>query len=77
MLCKHLILKDHFIHNFPNFPREDGFKLKEGKFRLDIRKKSFTVKVMRHWNGLPREVVDALSPKTFEVSLDWALSNLI
>ena len=55
----------------------DGFKLKEGRFRLDIRKKVFTMRVVRHWHRLPREVVDAPSLETFKVRLDWAMSNLI
>ena len=52
-------------------------KLKEGRFWLDTRKKSFTVRVVRHWNRLPKGVVDAPSLKTFKSRLDQALSNLI
>ncbi|KFQ92396.1 hypothetical protein Y956_08326, partial [Nipponia nippon] len=57
--------------------RGNGFKLKEGRFRLDIRKKFFTMRVAKHWNRLPREVVDAPSLETFKNRLDGALSNLM
>jgi len=55
----------------------NGFKLKKGRFRLDIRKKSFTLRMVRHWNRLPRDVVDAPSPETFKARLDQALGNLM
>jgi len=53
------------------------FKLKEGRFRLDIRKKFFTMRVVKHWNRLPREVVDATSLEMFKARLDGALSSLV
>ena len=57
--------------------RGNYFKLEEGRFRLDIRKQFFTVRVVRHWNGLPSKVMDACSLKAFKARLDGALSNLI
>jgi len=55
--------------------RGSSFKLKEGSCRLDIRKKFFTVWVVRHWNRFPREVVGAPSLAVFKARLDGALSN--
>jgi len=56
-----------------NRTRGNVFKLREGRFRLDMRKKSFTVRVVRHWHRL----VDAPSLQSFKVRLDQALGNLI
>ena len=68
--------KGLFIKACNIWTRGNGFKLEEGRFRLDIRKKFFTMRVVRHWNRLP-EVVDAPSLEAFKARLDGALSNLI
>ena len=57
--------------------RGNGFKLKEGGFRLYRRKQLFMMRVVRHWNRLPREFVAAPSLEVFKARLDGALSNLI
>jgi len=57
--------------------RGNGVKPEEGRFRLDIKKKFFTLRVVRHWNRLPREAVAAPSLAVFKARLDWALSNLV
>ena len=66
-----------FIRAGSNRMKENGFKLEEGRFRLDIRKKFFTVKVVRQWNRLSSEVVDDPSLEAFKARLDGALSNLV
>lgn len=57
--------------------RGNGFKLREGRFRLDVRGKFFTMSVVRCMNRLPRDVVDARSLKVFKARLDGALCNLV
>lgn len=51
--------------------------MKEVRFKLDVRKKFFTMGVVRHWNRLLRETVDAPSKELFKVKLHRALRNLI
>ena len=60
-----------------NRTRNNGFKLREGRFRLVIRHTFFTMRVVKHWHRLPREVVEAPSLETFKARLDGALSNLV
>ena len=57
--------------------RGNDFKLEDGRFTLDIRKKFLTVRVLRHWNKLSSEVVDAPCLEASKASLDGALSNLM
>ena len=57
--------------------RGNGFKLRQGRFRLDIRRKFFTQRVVTHWNRLPKEAVDAPSLQAFEARLDVALGSLV
>jgi len=60
-----------------NRTRGNGFKLKGGRCCLDVRKKLFTVRVVKHRHRLLREVVDVSSLESLKVRLDRALSNLI
>ena len=57
--------------------RGNGFKLRQGRFRLDIRRNFLTQKVVMNWNRLPKEVVDAPFLEAFKARLDGALDSLI
>ncbi|KFV43421.1 hypothetical protein N341_09584, partial [Tyto alba] len=50
----------------------NSFKLKEGRFRLDRRKKFFPVRVVRHWHRLPREAVAGAPLAGSKARLDGA-----
>jgi len=54
-----------------------GFKLRQWRFRLDIRRKFFTQRVVTHWNRLPKEVVDGPSLEAFKARLDVAQDSLV
>jgi len=54
-----------------------GFKLRQGRFRLDIREKFFAVRVVRHQTRLPREAVAAPSLAMFKARLGLEQPDLV
>ena len=66
-----------FIRDCSDRTRDDGFKLKQGRLRLDIRRKFSTVRVARYWHRLPQEALTAPRLAMFKARLDRAWSKLL
>lgn len=57
--------------------KDNGLKLGQARLKLDIRKKLFTMAVVRHWNRCAREFANVSSLEVFKTRLDEDLSNLV
>ncbi|KFQ85542.1 hypothetical protein N337_02885, partial [Phoenicopterus ruber ruber] len=55
----------------------NGYKLHQERFHLNRRQTFFTVRIINHWNNLPRDVAETSLLEVFKMGLDRVLDHLI
>lgn len=56
--------------------RGNGFRLSQGSFRVAVRNNFLTERVAKHWNSLPRAVVESPALEEFKSHADVAPGDM-